>query len=132
MIPAKIIQAGKQETLILVELACMVCVCIKQDLNLFVKLIKVWTEATAHRVTVNFDEGKVVKRKQVPIFQNDTAETLQARVLPVEYEVQIETLRDFANGTVSEFNRETPLVLSDEESILEECKQLAIKIYPKG
>ncbi|HUC88587.1 MAG TPA: formyltransferase family protein [Candidatus Paceibacterota bacterium] len=91
-----------------------------------------WTEATAHRVTVDFDEGKIVKRKQVPIFQNDTAEILQARVLPIEHEVQIETLRDFANGNVSEFIRETPLVLPSEEKILEECKQLAIKMYPKG
>ena len=91
-----------------------------------------WTEATTHRVTVNFDEGKIVKRKQVPIFQNDTAETLQARVLPIEHEVQIEALRDFANGTVSEFTREIPLVMPAEESILEECKELAIKLYPHG
>jgi phosphoribosylglycinamide formyltransferase 1 len=91
-----------------------------------------WTEATAHRVTANFDEGKIVKRKQVPIFQNDTAEILQARVLPIEHEVQIETLRDFANVTVSEFIREIPLVMPAEEKILEECKQLAIKMYPKG
>jgi len=91
-----------------------------------------WTEATAHRVTVNFDEGKIVKRKQVPIFENDTSETLQARVLPVEHEVQIETLRDFANGIVSEFTRKIPLVMPAEEGILEECKQFAIKMYPKG
>lgn len=91
-----------------------------------------WTEATAHRVTANFDEGKIVKRKRVPILPDDTAESLQARVLPVEHEVQIETLRDFVNGTVVEFSREEPLIHAGEEQILEECKKLAIKMYPSG
>lgn len=91
-----------------------------------------WTEATAHRVTANYDEGVVVKRKQIPILPDDTAETLQARALPVEHEVQIEVIRDFANGTVETFVRETPLVLPDEEGILEECKKQAIEKYPKG
>lgn len=89
-----------------------------------------WTEATAHRVTAKFDEGAVVKRKQVPILRDDRAETLQARVLPVEHEVQIEALQDFANKNVVEFVRENPLVLPGEEKILAECKELAIKMYP--
>ena len=91
-----------------------------------------WTEATTHRVTSKFDEGVVIKREQVPILPDDTAETLQARVLPIEHKVQIEALQDFANSTISEFHRETPLVLEGEESILEECKRLAIKLYPNG
>lgn len=91
-----------------------------------------WTEATAHRVTPEFDKGAILKRKQIPILPDDTAETLQTRVLPIEHEVQIETLQDFANGTVSEFKRKIPLVLKGEEKILEECKRLAIKKYPKG
>ena len=80
----------------------------------------------------NFDEGKIIKRRQVPILTDDTAETLQARVLPIEYEVQIEALKDFSEGKVKEFIRKIPLVLSGEEKILEECKQLAMKMYQKG
>lgn len=91
-----------------------------------------WTEATAHRVTAKFDEGVVLKRKQVAILPDDTAETLQQRVLPVEHEVQIELLSDFTNGAVNEFHREIPLILPGEENILEECKELAIKMYPNG
>jgi phosphoribosylglycinamide formyltransferase-1 len=91
-----------------------------------------WTEATAHRVTPIFDEGRIVKRKQVPIFQNDTAEMLQARVLPVEHQVQIEAVRDFANNIVVEYIRETPLVKSTEEAILKEAKENARKLYPHG
>lgn len=91
-----------------------------------------WTEAVTHRVTSDFDKGAIIKRKQVPILPDDTAETLQARVLPVEHEIQIETIHDFVNGTVSEFVREIPLVLSGEEAILEECKEIAKKLYPHG
>ncbi len=91
-----------------------------------------WTEATTHYATLEFDKGKVVKRKQVPILPNDTAEILAARVLPIEHEVQIAALQDFANGTVEEFNREIPLVMLNEEKILQECKLNAIKLYPNG
>ena len=91
-----------------------------------------WTEATAHRVTENFDEGAVLIRRKVPILPYDTAETLQMRVLPVEHEVQIETLQEFADGKVSEFHRKTPLVLPEEKEILKECKEIAKKMYPNG
>jgi len=91
-----------------------------------------WTEATAHRVTSDFDKGAVIKREQVPILPDDTNETLQARLLPIEHKVQIEALSDFVNGTVSEYHRDEPLIRSGEESIFEECKQLAIKKYPNG
>jgi len=91
-----------------------------------------WSEATAQRVGVHFDEGAVVKTKPVEILPNDTPQTLAARMLPVEHEVQIAALRDFANGTVSEMKREQPLVLSGEEGILAECKKRAIAEYPNG
>jgi len=90
-----------------------------------------WTEATAHIVTVEYDKGVVVKRKKVAILPDDTAETLQARVLPVEHEVQIDTIRDFVNNTVKILTREKPLVLQGEEGILEECKKSAIEKYSK-
>lgn len=91
-----------------------------------------WTEATTQRVAAEFDKGAVLKRKQTPIFENDDVESLQKRLLPVEYEVQIETLADFAAGRVRELTRETPLVRPGETGILEECKQEAIAAYPQG
>lgn len=91
-----------------------------------------WTEATAHRVTENFDEGIILKNRQVPILPYDTAETLSLRVLPVEHEVQIEVLRDFSDNKVREFHREIPLVLPGEEKVLAECKEIAKKLYPNG
>ncbi len=90
-----------------------------------------WTEATCHYVTKNFDEGKIIKTMQVEILPEDTAESLQERVLKTEHKVQIEALQDFVNNKIEIFNREVPLVLPGEESILEECKQNAIAKYPK-
>ncbi len=91
-----------------------------------------WSEATAQRVAVSFDEGAVVHSKRVVILPDDTAETLAARMLPIEHEVQIETLQMFANCTVEEVVRESPLVNPGEKSILKECKEVAMKLYPKG
>lgn len=90
-----------------------------------------WTEATAQRVAVNFDEGGVLNRKQVEILPDDTVETLAARLLPFEHEVQIQTLEMFENGTLKEITRPEPLVKPEEYTILEECKREAIKLYPR-
>ena len=87
-----------------------------------------WTEATSHRVTSKFDEGAILKIKRVPIFPDDTAEILQARMLPIEHEVQIEILKDFLEGKVKEFYRDLPLIRKKEKNILEESKELAKKI----
>lgn len=100
----------------------------------FVQRVKrdFWSEATTNRVTKEFDKGAIVKRKQVTILADDTAEILAARMLPVEHEVQIKALVDFTNGTVTEFYRSEPLIRSGEEKILEECKENAKKLYLNG
>ncbi len=91
-----------------------------------------WTEATSHFVTSNFDEGAILRKKQMQILPNDTAEKMQTNLLPYEHEVQIETLRDFSEGHVTSFVREKPLIEKSELKILEECKELAKKAYPNG
>lgn len=68
----------------------------------------------------------------MPILKNDTPETLQQRVLPVEHQVQIRTLKAFSEGNIPLFVREQPLIFPGEEKILEEAKKLAIEKYPKG
>ena len=91
-----------------------------------------WTEATAQRVAEHLDEGAVLGRRQVPILPEDTVETLQARLLPEEHALQIETLQHFADGKVKELVRNEPLVRPEEYALLEECKKEAIKLYPHG
>ncbi|MBI2889050.1 MAG: phosphoribosylglycinamide formyltransferase [Candidatus Liptonbacteria bacterium] len=91
-----------------------------------------WTEATAHRVVAEYDKGAVLCAKRVSILESDTPETLAARALPVEHEVQIETLAMFAKGEVQEIKREMPLVFPGEEKILEEAKRKAMVMFPNG
>jgi len=91
-----------------------------------------WTEATAHRVTAEYDQGAVLNIVKVPINKGDDAEKLQARVLPFEYEAQIKTLQDFADGNVKEIIRAEPLVRPEEYGVLEECKKLSIEMFPNG
>lgn len=89
------------------------------------------TEATIHRVTLNFDEGGVVMRKPVEVYKDDTPETLAKRVLPNEHAAQIEFLGNLYNGKVETLKREEPLIRSEEEEILYEAKNTAIEKYRK-
>jgi phosphoribosylglycinamide formyltransferase-1 len=101
----------------------------------FVRLVRrecMWTEAISQYLAPDYDEGAVIRREVVPIEKGDDVESLQARVLPAEHRVQIQTLRDFAQGTVSFVQREEPVVYPDEVGILNEAKRIAKILYPKG
>ncbi|KAA0205963.1 phosphoribosylglycinamide formyltransferase [Candidatus Uhrbacteria bacterium] len=91
-----------------------------------------WTEVVAHRVTPEFDLGNVVHAERVPILPKDTVEDLQQRALEVEWRVQIEALRRFADGEAQDRIRETRLVPPHQRASLEIAKQMAQILYPKG
>lgn len=91
-----------------------------------------YAEATAQRVDPDYDRGEVQRAWKVPIHLDDTVEKLQARLLPVEHEVQIATLGDMAQGMLPHFRREVPLVLPKEMGILAAAKERAIADYPNG
>lgn len=91
-----------------------------------------WTEATTHRVWEKYDEGSVLGRRLVQIWPDDTVDSLQQRVLPVEHELQIDVLADFAAGRVQELVREQPLVPPEEYQRLADCKDRAIADFPHG
>lgn len=91
-----------------------------------------WTEATSHYVTEEFDKGEVIKRRKIEILPSDMVEDLQKRVLPIEHEVQIEALRDFANDKVRVFHRKIALVKSSELDILAKAKETSAVFYPHG
>lgn len=52
---------------------------------------------TVHQVTEELDAGEVVASAQVPILSNDTAATLEARVLEAEHRLYPEALSTFAS-----------------------------------
>jgi phosphoribosylglycinamide formyltransferase 1 len=58
------------------------------------------TEAgcTVHEVTADLDDGPILGQARVPILPGDTAETLAARVLPMEHRLYPAVLRRFASG----------------------------------
>ncbi|MEX2028108.1 MAG: formyltransferase family protein [Candidatus Curtissbacteria bacterium] len=92
---------------------------------------ELWTEVVAQRVERDMDAGAVVKSARVEILPGDTPEILQQRALPFEHRVQIELLKDIANGSVHEVTRPS-MVLPGEEEILEKAKRKAIAMYPEG
>ncbi len=90
-----------------------------------------WTTVIGQKVHENFDEGKVVKAKRVPILPSDTVEDLQMRALPEEHWVQIAMLQDVMAGRLRELEPEF-LVRPEERHLLEQAKREAIEWYPKG
>ena len=58
------------------------------------------TGATIHLVDEQIDHGPVLAQRRVAVEEGDTAETLAERVLAVEHELYVETLRRIASGEI--------------------------------
>lgn len=56
--------------------------------------------ATVHLVDEEYDSGPIVLQDTVPVLQDDTPESLAARILPVEHRLYPEALALFAEGRV--------------------------------
>lgn len=91
-----------------------------------------FTEATSHFVEEEVDKGDVIGRRRVPILEDDHVEKLAERVLPVEHELQIDVLEQFADGTVEVQTRETRLIAPDRLELLEYSKKTARIFRPNG
>lgn len=91
-----------------------------------------WTEAVCHRVTAGFDLGAVINVRRVDILPGDDVPALQARVLPVEHEVQIEAIDEISQNRVEEIVFHDDLVRRGEERILQLAKDAAIREWPQG
>jgi phosphoribosylglycinamide formyltransferase-1 len=57
--------------------------------------------ASVHIVDEEYDHGRVLLKKTVPVLPDDTPETLAARVLAVEHELYPETIRLIAEGQLA-------------------------------
>jgi len=53
---------------------------------------------TIHFVTEGTDEGPIILQRAVPVEEDDTAETLAARILPIEHELYPQAIQLFAEG----------------------------------
>jgi phosphoribosylglycinamide formyltransferase 1 len=56
------------------------------------------TGCTTHFVTDDLDAGPIILQKAVPVFDEDTIESLSSRILAAEHEILPETVRLFAEG----------------------------------
>jgi phosphoribosylglycinamide formyltransferase-1 len=91
-----------------------------------------WTEATAQRVSAEYDQGALLRIRRIGILPSDDPASLQRRLLPHEHEVQIETLEDFMQGRVKEYVRDTPLIPPRHEPILVAAKRIAKLLFPRA
>ncbi len=53
---------------------------------------------TVHEVTADLDDGPILGQARLPVEPGDTAETLAARLLPLEHQLYPAVLRRFAAG----------------------------------
>jgi phosphoribosylglycinamide formyltransferase-1 len=53
---------------------------------------------TVHFATAGTDEGPIILQRAVPVEEDDTAETLAARILPLEHELYPQAIQLFAEG----------------------------------
>ncbi len=68
-----------------------------------------WTGVTVHFVDEAYDTGPIMLQRTVPVYQNDTPETLASRVLAVEHQIFPEALRLIAEGRVTVNGRQVSI-----------------------
>ena len=56
---------------------------------------------TVHFVTEGVDIGPIIRQAAVPVLENDTVETLEARILAEEHRIYPEAIQLFAEGRLS-------------------------------
>lgn len=88
------------------------------------------SEIDIHLVTEEFDKGELVAKSEVEIKPEDTPETLQIRLKVVEKQL----MKDFwekveDTGKIEVLKREKRVILPNEEKILDNAKNEAIKTY---
>lgn len=56
--------------------------------------------ATVHIADAEYDEGRILAQKKVPVKADDTPDSLAERVLEVEHQLYAETLQRISNGDI--------------------------------
>lgn len=67
--------------------------------------------ATTHFVDEGADTGPVIMQKSVPVMDDDTAESLASRVLSVEHEILVQTVRAFCADKIAVNGRKVSLTV---------------------
>lgn len=110
-----------------------------------------WTEATVHHVTEEFDNGELISVRTLSFarvkdvtqrqieedvtiqkFIKEQTKQLQQQLLPLEHENVIEALYLFARGNNPVFLRKNRLVPDENVPLLTFAKKMAIQLFPEG
>lgn len=65
---------------------------------------------STHFVTRNMDDGPIILQKSVPLFEDDTGETLADRILPHEHSILVSSVRLFCEGRLRVSGRKVDIV----------------------
>jgi phosphoribosylglycinamide formyltransferase-1 len=71
---------------------------------------------TVHFVTEGVDEGPIILQAAVPVLEDDTAETLAARILVEEHKIYPRAIQLFAEGRLSVEGRR--VVIRNRQSVI--------------
>jgi len=74
-----------------------------KDLNVHEEVLKMGlkvTGCTLHFVTAEVDRGPIIMQMPVPVDDNDTTESLKAKVQTAEQDIIIESIRLFGDGKI--------------------------------
>ena len=74
-----------------------------------------YTGATAHLVDCGIDTGAILVRGVIPVLPDDTAESLQKRVLKVEHKVLVQAVKALVEGNIEELIRNPITLTNDDE-----------------
>lgn len=108
-----------------------------------------WTESTVHMVTAEYDRGDVLSASQLhfgqpkepisfAVLREDVSafciavEQVSRDLLGLEHQNVIDTLGLLSLGDAPRVIRKEPLIPSEQYTILNEAKSLAVQLYPNG
>jgi len=74
-----------------------------------------YSGATVHLVDCGIDTGAALIRGVVPVYDDDTAESLQKRVLEVEHLILVQAVKALAEGKIGELIKNPLTVVNDND-----------------
>jgi len=74
-----------------------------------------YTGATAHLVDTGIDTGAALVRGLVPVLNEDTAESLQKKVLAIEYDVLVHAVKGMAENRIKSLVEKPMLLIEERE-----------------
>jgi len=84
-----------------------------------------YSGATVHLVDCGIDTGAALIRGVVPVYDDDTAEGLQKRVLDVEHHILVKAVKALAEGNIGELKKNPLTIINDND-------KHGVRDYAKG